>query len=112
LSKSTLDLDVPRARYALARCSAIFLIGLVENVPSTDFEFNVSFFSGFDREHQPATPIDVASSAITSANSQGTRSTDYTTVANFLADSRFQVWWRNPWVSTGTRSHRSAQSLG
>ncbi len=112
LQKSFLDLDVPRVRNVLPRCSAIFLVGLVENVPSTDFEMNVGFLSGFDRDHQPPSPIDIAASPITSVNVQGVRSADYNTTANFFPDTRLQLWWRNPSGITGVKSGQASGILG
>ncbi len=112
LQKSFEDLDIPRFRHALPRCTGLFMIGLVENVPSTEFEFNVAFFSGFDRDHQPATPLDIAASAINSSNTQGVRSADYTNVQNFLLDSRLQLWWRNPAGISGVKTGVASAILG
>lgn len=110
-SKSVLDLNVPQLRTLLSQASALFLVGLTEQAPSTDFEWNVAFYSGFDRDHQPATPTDVAAAAFTSATPQGQRSADYTTVANFLLDTRLQLWWRNP-NATGAKSGIVSAVLG
>ncbi len=112
LQKSVMDIDVPRIRGLLPRCEAIFIFGLVENVPSTDFEFNVAFFSGFDRDHQPATPLDIAATAITSVNVQGVRSLDYNTTPNFFPDTRLQPWWRNPSGISGVKTAQASAILG
>lgn len=110
-SKNVLDLNVPQLRTVVAQASALFLIGLTEQAPSADFEWNVAFFSGFDRDHQPATPTDIAATAFTSANPQGQRSADYTTVTNFLLDTRLQLWWRNP-NATGAKSGIVSGAIG
>ena len=112
LGKSVLDIDVARVRALLPRCTALFLVGLVENVPSTDLEFNVGFFSAYDRDHHPVSPIDIAATPITSASPQGTRSLDYTTTANFLPDTRLQAWWRNPAGVSGAKSGLISAILG
>jgi len=112
LSKSLLDIDNPRVRTMLPHCAAIFVIGLVENVPAADFEFNLAFFSGVDRDHQPPSPIDIAATPFTSAASQGVRCPDYTAVQNFLQDCRIQAWWRNAAGVNGLRTGLITATLG
>ena len=112
LTKSTLDLDTPQVRSLLPRCQGIFLVGLTEAVAAADFEWNVAFFSGFTRDVQPNTPIDIASTNMTAAATQGQRSAEYMTVANFLLESRLQLWWRNPANVTGVKSGIVSGAIG
>ncbi len=112
VSPSFLDIDNPRVRALLPHCAGIFLIGLVENVPSTDFEFNVAFFSGFDATHQPASPINIATTPINSGNPQGVRTGEYTQVQNFLPDSRLRASWQNQAGINGIRTGLISAALG
>ena len=112
LSKRTLDLDVARFRDLLPRCSAIFLMGLTESASPADFEWNVAFWSAFTRDAQIGNPIDIASVAMSAAAPQGQRSAEYTTVANFLLESRLQLWWRNPTNITGVNAGIASGALG
>ena len=104
LSKSLLDLDVPRFRNLLADCESIFLVALTENAIATDFEWNVAFVSGFDRAHEQPSPIDIAAAPFSSTAPNPVRSAPYTDLSKFLLDSRLQPWWRNQAGINGARS--------
>lgn len=112
LTKRTLDLDVPKFRSMLPQCTSMFLVGLTEGASAADLEWNVAFWSGFTRDVQVGNPIDIAATNMTAAAVQGQRSADYTVVANFLLDSRLQLWWRNPANSTGVNAGVVSGALG
>lgn len=113
LSKSTLDLDVPRFRNLLPRVAGLFLFGLTENAVSTDLEWNVGFISGMDRAHE-APPIDITTGNVNfdSTLLYGARNPEYTTVANFLLESRLQAWWRNKSGISGAKTGAITAMLG
>jgi hypothetical protein len=112
LTKASLDLNVPQVRNQLALADGIFVIGLTEGVASADFEWMVAFYSGFDRDHQQATPIDLSATTFTSATVQGVRTPEYTTTTNFLLESRLQLWWRNPSGVSGAKAGIVSAVLG
>lgn len=109
LSKSTLDLNVPQVRNLLPQAAGLFIIGLTENSVSTDFDWNVAFISGFDQAH-PAAAIDIGSSALDSAS--GMRTAEYTTMTNFLLETRLQLWWRNKAGISGAKTAQLSAVLG
>ena len=112
LTKSTLDLNIPQVRNALSQAAGIFIIGLTEAPVSTDFEWNVAFYSGFDRDHQQTAPIDINAVNFSAVLPQGQRSVEYTTTTNFLPESRLQLWWRNPTGISGSKSAVVSGILG
>jgi hypothetical protein len=72
----------------------------------------VAFYSGFDRDHQQTTPIDISATTFTSATPQGVRTPDYSATTNFLLESRLQLWWRNPSGINGAKAGIVSAVLG
>jgi hypothetical protein len=101
---------VPAVRNLLPHCEALFLIGLTDGIASGQIDWNVGFFSGFDRGHQNASAFDIAATSFGAPGSS--RSVDYTTTANFLLDSRLQVWWANKTSVSGAKSALLSAVLG
>lgn len=111
LTKSTIDIDLPQFSGMLLRASGIFVMGLTENVAAADFEWNLAFIPGFDRQHE-GTALDIATSPFDSTIPAGVRSAEYTTVAPFLPSSRIQAWWRNKSGVTGVKTAQISAILG
>lgn len=111
LSKSTLDLQVPGISEVISQAAGLFIIGLTENVASTDLEWNVAFISGFDRNHE-ASAIDINTVTFDSTMTAGARSAEYTTTSNFLPSTRLQVWWRNKAGISGVKTATLSGVLG
>lgn len=109
LAKSYLDLNVPQVKSLLPQAAGLFVIGLTENSQASDFEWNVSFISGFDRAHE-ALAIDIGASNLDSAS--GMRTAEYTTTTNFLLESRLQLWWRNKSGVSGVKTAQLSAVLG
>lgn len=111
LSKTTLDLDVPRVRELLPHAEAIFLIVNTGGLPTAAVvDWNVAFISGFGREHVPPSAVDISSSAFDVDGAK--RSAEYTTLTNFLPDTRLQAWWRNASGVNGPKSAALSAILG
>lgn len=111
LSESSLDLDVAKFRTILPRCAGLFLIVNTQGLPgSTYMEWNVGFYTGFDRNREKGTRYDIAATSFSANGAE--RSVEYTTTANFLLESRPQAWWRNKAGISGVYSCRASAVLG
>lgn len=109
-TKTTLSLDVPGFTSILPHAEALFLLGCTDGVASGVVDWNVGFYSGFDRDHQGVNPTDIASPALGAAGSF--RSDPYTVLSGFMLDSRLQVWWANKAGVTGVRNPILSAVLG
>ena len=113
LSPTTLNLNVPQVTNLLPYCEALFLIGLTTGIADNQIEWNVRFFSGFDRNNELTTgspPYPIASANFTLGGSA--RSADYTTLTNFLPESRLQLWWQNKSGVNGVKNATVSAILG
>lgn len=112
LSKLVMDLKVPRFTNLLPQSQAMFLITDTGGLPSSGVvQWNVAFHSGFDRNHEKSGgPFDIAAAPL---NIDGAfRSAEYTTTANFLLESRLQLWWQNDSGVNGPKTFRASAVLG
>ncbi len=111
-SATVLNLEVGPFRGILPKAASLALYGLVTEAAAADFEFNVAFVSGFDRNHEmPGSPFNIASAWFDATPTGGSRSSDYTTVANFLPEGRLQATWRNKANVTGVKNARISAVL-
>ncbi len=107
-----LNLEVPQIRGILPKAASLALYGLVTEVAATDFEFNVAFIPGFDRNHEvPGSPFNIASAWFDATPTGGSRSADYATLGNFLPEARLQAVWRNKLNITGVKNARISAML-
>lgn len=111
LSKTTIDLQIPRVSELFAQAAGVFVEALTENVASTDIEWNIAFISGFDRAHENSA-IDISSSTFDSTMTYGVRSAEYTTTSNFLLSTRLQMWIRNKTGISGVKTATLSGVLG
>lgn len=98
-----LDLEVPAFTELLPHAESMTLITLTEGAPSSgNFEWNIGFLSGFDRGHQGSF-IKLGDAAnITTNVSQ--RHSAYSTISNFLLNSRLQLLVKNKDGQTGVQT--------
>ena len=112
LGITILNLDVPRFRGVLPSAASLAVFGLVTEAAAADFEFNVGFVPGFDRNYEfPNTPFYIASSWMDSAATGGVRSADYNQTANFMPEARLQIASRNKAGVTGVKNARISAIL-
>lgn len=111
LSKTSMDIDIPGLRALLPYAEALFLITSTDGLATTGIaEWNVAFASGFDKSREPFPSADISSSVF---NIDGPkRCVDYTTVTNFLLESRLTVWWQNATGVSGVKKFEIGAVLG
>lgn len=109
-TQTPLELDVPAVRNLLPHCEALFLFALTEGVAANMIDWNVAFYSGFDRNHQPSSPINIASSPLGAPGSS--RTLDYDDVGNFMLDTRLVLWWANKTGVSGVKTPILSAVLG
>ncbi len=109
---TVLDLEVPRFRGVLPSAASLAVFGLVTEAAAADFEFNVAFVPGFDRNHEdPGAPFYIASAWIDSAATGGARSADYPQDSKFMPEARLQLAWRNKAGVNGVKTARVSAIL-
>ena len=110
-ASTTMDLDVPAVRSLLPRCDALFLLALTEGIPANTIEWNIPFFSGFDRNNQPTTGVNIAATNLGIAIGSA-RSVDFTDKSKFNLDTRVQLWYQNMAGVSGAKNMTLSAVLG
>lgn len=102
------DLDVPDFTHVLPFATSLVLYGLTVGAPqSNEYEWNVVFRSGFNRNWETADINAISTSNITGEGSS--KSAVFTTTSKFYLESRLQIRVNN---KTGTSGVRIASISG
>jgi hypothetical protein len=108
------DLDIARFKAILPYAVSLTLYTLTVGAPSAnEFEWNVVFNSGFDRDHEitAGSPSFKLLGTNISANGPGKSATPYTTLANFMLESRLAIMAKNKDMLSGVRTARCSAVL-
>ena len=95
--ESTLDLNLPAFRNLLPHAEGITIYFSMTGRPlaNTNLEWSIFLISGFDRDHEYPTPVNLlGANTFVNVNGSG-RSTEYVNPANFLLESRLQLQYQN-----------------
>ena len=98
-----IDIVSERFRGILPFATSLTLYSLTEGANATiDCEWNLGFWSGFDRDHEQAAIIPIAASWF--ATNGSVKAAAYSTTANFNLESRIQAGARNRASVTGLQT--------
>lgn len=91
-SNAVLDLEPAGFRNILPHAEGITIYSLMTGRPAADtnLEWSIFLISGFDRDHEYASPVNLLGASYININGPA-RSTEYTTTSNFLLESRLQL---------------------
>ena len=99
-----IDLDVPEFKGLLPYVDSLTLYTLTEAAPaSNEFEWNIVFRSGFDRDHETSDINKIGPSANISVSGSA-RQSAFTDTTKFLLASRLQLLLKNKTSTNGVRS--------
>lgn len=99
-----IDLDVPEFKSLLPFADSLTLYTLTEAPPSnSEFEWNIVFRSGYDRDHETADINKIGPSANISSSGSA-RHSAFTDTTKFMLASRLQILLKNKSAVTGVRS--------